>query len=366
VTAPDNANLRALAFYLPQYHPIPENDEWWEPGFTEWTNVAKARPLFRGHYQPQLPADLGFYDLRVAEVRAQQAAMATAVGIHGFCYFHYWFGGRRLLERPFDEVLATGEPDLPFALCWANENWTRVWDGLDREILLAQDYSPADDLAHIRALAPAFADPRYVRIDGRPLFLVYKPEHLPDARRTAEVWRSEAVRLGVGDPYLVRVELVGTRRPPDEFGFDAAVSFQPDTTGLDRTRYETWPRRIVRRVLRPRSQFRRNQILPYDLLVDEALAHLDDEAGYVRFPCVMPSWDNSPRRQEGAFIFRGATPAAYEHWLNEVVQRRRPPSAAEDILFLNAWNEWAEGNHLEPCQRWGHAWLDATGRVLKA
>src|SRR3954447_1517209 len=165
--------LRHLAFYLPQFHPIPENDEWWGQGFTEWTNVTRARALFRGHHQPHLPADLGYYDLRLPETRALQASLAASHGIDGFCYYHYWFKGRRLLERPFADVLASGEPDFPFALCWANENWTRKWNGRDEDVLLAQDYSPADDLEHIRALAPAFADKRYIRIDGRPLLLVY-------------------------------------------------------------------------------------------------------------------------------------------------------------------------------------------------
>jgi lipopolysaccharide biosynthesis protein len=366
VTEAEAAGLRALAFYLPQFHPIPENDAWWGRGFTEWTNVTRARPLFRGHYQPQLPADLGFYDLRVPEVRARQAELARAAGIHGFCYYHYWFGGRRLLERPFAEVLASGEPDFPFALCWANENWTRVWDGGDQEVLLQQQYSPADDLAHIRALAPAFADPRYIRVDGKPLFLVYKPEHLPEPKRTADIWRTEADRLGIGDVYLCRVELVGTRQDPSDFGFDAAVSFQPDPTGFYRPKYESWPHRIVRRIFRPWSQFRRNQIPRYELLVEESLARLDDPVDYVRFPCVSPSWDNSPRRTSGgAWIWRGATPDKYEHWLSEVVRRRTPRRPEEDLVFLNAWNEWAEGNHLEPCQKWGHAWLESTARVLR-
>ena len=198
--------VRSLAFYLPQFHPIPENDEWWGDGFTEWTNVVPATPRFRGHRQPHVPADLGFYDLRVPEVRAAQADLALRFGVSGFCYYHYWFEGRRLLERPFDEVLRSGEPDFPFCLCWANENWTSAWDGKAREILIRQTYSPDDDLAHIRWLGAAFSDRRYIRVGGKPLLLVYRAHHLPDPLRTTECWRAEAERLGLGEIYLCSMQ----------------------------------------------------------------------------------------------------------------------------------------------------------------
>src|ERR1700682_5554230 len=182
---------KLISMYLPQFHPIPENDEWWGTGFTEWANVTKARPKYRKHYQPHLPSDLGFYDLRLSETREAQAELAKRYGIHGFCYYHYWFNGKRLLERPFTEVLASGNPDFPFCLCWANENWTRRWDGREQETLLRQRYSPEDDRAHIRALLPAFEDARYIRVEGKPFFVVYRTGHMPDPRRTAEIWREE-------------------------------------------------------------------------------------------------------------------------------------------------------------------------------
>jgi hypothetical protein len=191
--------VRLIAFYLPQFHPIPENDDWWGKGFTEWRNVVQAKPLFPGHYQPHLPADLGFYDLRVPETRQAQADLAREYGIHGFCYYHYWFKGRRLLERPFNEVLTSGQPDFPFCLCWANESWTRAWDGQSGVILMKQEYSEEDDYQHIRWLSNVFRDKRYIRYEGKPLFLVYRVRDLPNPLQTTEIWRNEARRAGIGE-----------------------------------------------------------------------------------------------------------------------------------------------------------------------
>ncbi len=363
VLARSRARLRALALYLPQYHPIPENDEWWGKGFTEWTNVARARPLFKGHHQPHLPADLGYYDLRLPEVREAQASLARNAGIHGFCYYHYWFSGRRVLERPFNEVLHSGEPDFPFCLCWANENWTRRWDGRDHEVLLAQHYSPADDLAHIRALLPAFADPRYIRIDGRPVFLVYRTGLLPDPARTAERWREEALRSGIGDLYLIRVENFTVDPVPSSIGFDAAMSFAPDWRSTVPARRPSALVRALRRLQLVDPVLERQLVRNYADLAASFLAQ--PSASYVRYQSVTPMWDNSARRREsGAAIFDGSTPALYERWLQEAAVRFQPPSRDENLIFINAWNEWAEGNHLEPCQRWGMAYLDATREAL--
>ena len=253
--------LRYVAFYLPQFHPIPENDEWWGAGFTEWRNVARADPLFRGHDQPHLPGDLGFYDLRLAETRGAQVDLAARYGVDAFCYFHYWFDGHRLLERPFDAVLRSGEPRHPFLLCWANENWTRVWDGKSAEMLMQQTYSHEDDLRHVRALAEAFADPRYLRIDGRPVFLVYRPLHLPEPARFADTWRSEAARLGVGDLYLCGVNGgLDQAIDPGVLGLDAVVAFAP-FYGLARRRRGSRPWRVARRIARPNGLYRRTSDL---------------------------------------------------------------------------------------------------------
>jgi hypothetical protein len=338
---------RLIAFYLPQFHPIPENDEWWGNGFTEWRNVAKARPLFHGHSQPHIPADLGFYDLRLPETRRAQADLAEEYDITAFCYYHYWFNGRRLLERPFDEVLKAGEPRLPFCLCWANENWTRKWDGVDQHVLIAQTYGDEDDRAHIRWLLGAFRDPRYHRIDGKPLFLVYRTIWMPDPLRTTAIWREEARQSGVGDLFLCRVESsVHEQNDPTKLGFDAAVEFQPE-----------WDRLGL-----PVRRRKGSNVYDYAAVVDAALAK--PPPPYRRFPCVTPGWDNSPRRDRGATIITGSTPEIYGAWLGEVLERTEASGDPERVIFVNAWNEWAEGNHLEPCRQWGRAYLEATRKAL--
>ena len=357
--------MRLIAFYLPQYHPIPENDRWWGKGFTEWTNVTKARPLFRGHYQPHLPADLGFYDLRVAEVREAQAALAREHGIYGFCYHHYWFHGSRLLHRPFAEVLASGRPDFPFCLSWANENWTRVWDGRDREVLLAQTYSHEDDLAHIRALIPAFQDRRYIQIDGKPLFLVYRTDTLPAPIQTTEIWRAEAARAGIGGLFLAAVESFTSDIEPAKIGFDGTVEFAPNwaVSGLPwfrgRKRHE-----LLRKIGVIPRVYHEHSVFDYQVMADQMLRR--PQPAHKSFLGVTPSWDNTPRRPKNAYILHGSTPQGYESWLRTAVLRTGERfSGDERIVFINAWNEWGEGCHLEPDQRWGHAYLEATRRALQ-
>lgn len=360
----DGSLLRAVAFYLPQYHPIAENNEWWGKGFTEWTNVTKAAPLFPGHYQPHLPSDLGFYDLRLAEVRAAQAALAREHGIHGFCYYHYWFNGRRILERPFNEILASGQPDFPFCLCWANENWTRRWDGQDREVLLGQNYGEEDDRAHVRSLAATFADKRYIRIGNRPVFLIYKASFMPDAAKTVAMWRKTAREEGIGELYLCNVEAEGKEHGHSaRWGFDAAVEFAPDWRNMPPRQRQGLPWRILRRLGLSSPAYGDHSIYEYDEVVAKMLAK--PAAPYLRYRCVTPSWDNAARRKNGANILRGATPQKYQQWLSTVVNSFQPPSADENLLFINAWNEWAEGNHLEPCQKWGRAYLESTRQALQ-
>ena len=360
---------KLIAFYLPQFHPIPENDVWWGKGFTEWTNVAKAEPLFPGHYQPHLPAELGFYDLRLPEARQAQADLAREYGIHGFCYYHYWFNGRRVLERPFDEVLASGRPDFPFCLCWANENWTRTWDGLDDEVLLAQNYSDSDDVAHMRWLSHAFADHRYIRINGKPLFLVYRATSLPNPQRTAMLWREEAARLGVGELFLARVEsnFPGERGDPGALGFDAAVEFQPDALTIFEMRRERAPDAQVN--IGGKWQLRGADLwIPYREVVEAMLARAP--VAYPRFAGVSPGWDNTPRRGPGGAGITDCTPGEFERWLRVVLEdSARRQSVADptgEAIFIIAWNEWGEGCHLEPCQRWGRAYLESIAAAINA
>ncbi len=363
--------LRAVAFYLPQYHPTPENDAFWGEGFTEWRNVTRARPRFRGHAQPHLPADLGFYDLRLPEVRAAQAELARAAGLAGFCYYHYWFSGRRVLHRPLDDMLASGRPDFPFMLCWANENWTRAWDGGDREILLAQSYSDADTAAHARHLAPVFADPRYIRIHDRPVFAVYNTDELPDPARWSDLFRATLAAEGI-DPYLIRVERYLDRdtRPPGRLGFDAALDFQPFSRSFRRwlgarPDLKAAPgRRLAERLRREAARLRPLDT-HYDMAAFVAFDKDQPPPPYPLFPGVCPSWDNSARRPAGkAIIFRGSSPALFRDWLGAKA-RAAGPRGEENLLFINAWNEWAEGCHLEPCLRHGRGWLQAVQQVVE-
>lgn len=342
------SDVRLIAFYLPQFHRNAENDAFWGPGYTEWTCAAKARPRFPGHQQPHLPGELGFYDLRVPETRAEQAELARGHGIHGFAYYHYWFQGKRLLWRPFQDVLDSGRPDFPFCLVWANEPWTRRWDGHEQDIIVPQTYSDEDDRAHIRHLLPALADPRCIRVDGKPLFLVYRTDHLPSSKRTADIWREEALKSGLGELYLARIESFVPGIDPAAIGFDAAVEFAPDWRFLDAS------------LLRQEGA---DRVYDYPRMLGAMRAK--PRPAYAWHRCVFPSWDNSARRKEGATIFANTDPALYQRWLAETVaESLRADAPGRRLVFVTAWNEWGEGNHLEPDERHGRAWLTATRQGL--
>jgi len=348
------ADVRVIAFYLSQFHPIPESDRWWGEGFTEWTNVRKARPNFLGHYQPHVPGELGYYDLRDADAQDAQATLARAHGIHGFCYYYYWFNGQRLLERPLEAMLDSGRPDFPFCLCWANENWTRRWDGLDQEILLAQRYSREDSLAFIRDLLPVFADRRYIRVDGRPLLVIYKPDAIPDLAATVALWRDEARQAGSGELYLAAA-LASWQDNPTTFGFDAAVEFPPHGHAATSVAYSC-------DFINPDFAGR---VVSYRSYVAQLLTR--PRPDFKLFRTLLPAWDNTPNRQNTGTIFVGSSPEIFGWWLERVVrQTRLRLQGDERLVFINAWNEWGEGCHLEPDLRCGRQYLQAISAALAA
>lgn len=380
-------HLRAIAIYLPQFHPIPENDQWWGKGFTEWTNVVKAKPLFKGHYQPHLPADLGFYDLRLHETRDAQAKLAKDYGIYGFCYYHYWFNGKRILERPFQEVFESGKPDFPFMLCWANENWTRIWDGGNDKILLEQKYSAEDDRKHIKELLPYFKDDRYIKVNGKPVIAIYRSTLLPDVSSTIKIWREEASKCGM-DLYICRFESchIGGKEYLNG-GFDAAIDLQPWSREMKEYRVIQNNKKVAalmfrlkiffyRKIIKYLSEndfkrfkkklhqeFNETYLFDYEEYVNFIVTR--PAPGYKVYPGITPMWDNSPRRQNFPGILKNATPELYHKWFQHIVKTFIPYSDDENFLFINAWNEWGEGCHLEPCQKWGKKYLEATKDILK-
>ena len=345
--------VRLIAYYLPQFHPIPENDGWWGRGFTEWTNVTKAIPRFEGHYQPHLPGELGFYDLRHVSVLERQAEMVRQYGLHGLCFHHYWFNGLPLLDTPIRTVLANPAIDLKFCLNWANEPWSRRWDGQEQDVLMPQHHSAEDDIAFAASLLPFFRDPRYITVNGRPLLMVYRPSVMPNARATIRRWRDFFTAHGMPEPYCVMAQAFD-ETDPRPYDMDASAGFPPHNSGF----------------LGPQIQHELARLDPaftgtavsYDAMVEAALAA--PPASYRTFPGVCPSWDNEARRPGRGFVAHGATPAKYEAWLRAACNTTLQSPTGERIVFINAWNEWAEGAHLEPDRHFGYAWLRATARVV--
>lgn len=355
--------MKKLAFYLPQFHPIAENDKWWGKGFTEWTNVVKTKPRFKKHRQPQLPTDLGFYDLRVANVQEEQAKMARQFGIDGFIYYHYWFEGKRLLNLPLDNLLSSSI-DFPFALCWANETWSRAWDGLEHQILIKQTYSNGDNLNHASFLTKIFKDNRYIKINGRPLFIIYRPESIPNISNLLKSINLECVVSGIKSPYFCAVrsgfstDLIGV----DINIFDAIIDFQPNQNDLPKPDTiksiilnflkKYLPRKIYQFLKRNGSA---NKKINYQKLV-----HSKIKSGYSYnskvFPVCFPSWDNSPRRKT-ATIIQNDDPECFFKWIKFCADHISKYPKDEQLLFINAWNEWAEGCHLEPDTQMGYSFL---------
>lgn len=352
----DNKNkLKVIAFYLPQFHTIPENDEWWGKGFTEWTNVTKAHPQFIGHYQPKLPADLGFYDLRSIEVMRDQIEIAKNYGVYGFCFHYYWFSGKRLLEKPIFNYLNNKDLDFPFCLCWANENWTRKWDAGKNLILMEQKLLEGDEIKFIQDIEPFIKDNRYIKINGKPIIIVYRI-HLFKKEivlKMVNVWRDYCNKIGIGDIYLIAAMTHGFNDNPENWGFDAGVEFPPHNLKLPVINNKV-------KIINPNFN---GHIFDFNYFIEKKLYLYENQ--YTIFKTVFPEWDNTPRYCNRANIYYGAGPETYKIWLNDVFQYTCNTYKEEErFVFINAWNEWAEGAILEPDRINGYKYLKITYEEL--
>lgn len=347
-----NFDIKTIAFYLPQFHPIPENDKWWGKGFTEWTNVSKAIPQFKGHYQPRLPGELGFYDLRIKDVMRRQIDLAKNYGIHGFCFHFYWFNGKRILKKPFDMFLEDKGLNMPFCINWANENWTRRWDGDESEILLEQKYSDEDDIEFIKFVSNIFRDERYIRVDGKPLLIIYRPSLFPDIKKTANRWREYCRNNGIGEIFLALTHSF-EHINPTTIGFDAAIDFPPNT----------FPVTPINDKLVFYNKNYNGLIFDYEEVI--AMSKKFKKPSYKKFRGVCPSWDNEARKPGRGTSFINADPKKYEEWLSFLCDyTRRNFNSEERFIFINAWNEWAEGCYLEPDRYYGYGYLEASYNAL--
>ena len=353
-----NKKPRLIAFYLPQFYPTPENDEWWRKGFTEWTNVGNAKPQFRGHYQPRVPADLGYYDLRIPEVREQQAALAREAGIEGFCYWHYWFAGRRLLDRVFTEVVESGHPDYPFCLCWANHSWyQKTWDPSSPDKLLIEQTYPGeqDYIDQFNAMLPAFKDKRYMKADGKLIYGIFDADNIKDFPVMKETWERLAAQNGLPGFYFFGF-CQGAHRLPktQELGFDAIV-YEHMTTVAKEVR-GTWLSRLKGRINCPVT-------IDYSRYVKEALAFFNEHKEYI--PCMIPNFDHSPRSGLKGTILVDSTPQKWYEYCREIRKLEESKNDDERLVFIKAWNEWGEGNYLEPDLKFGKAYIEKTDQAFK-
>lgn len=361
-----------IAFYLPQFHPIPENDTAWGAGFTEWNNVVKTKPKFRGHQQPHLPKDLGFYDLRLDETRAQQAKMAVNYGIDAFCYYNYWLNGRSILGTPLELEMNAPDRDLPICLCWANHNWTKAWDGREADIILQQEYTLESLKNYCAYLMPYFMRSRYLKLDGRPIFLVYSPEEIPVEIDFPKILRSEAKEKGIQDIHMVAVKNWRAKLTSNDYiknGYNDVLLFQPNVDDFPRPTSINANLKFAVRKLIPQGIFNKfrmkinsYQKISYSGLVDNAR---NRPLGDSEIPCVFPSWDNSPRRSISTVI-QNENAELFGAWLRAEIIKTNAVENKLNAVFINAWNEWAEGCYLEPDQANGAAFLEEVRRAKKA
>lgn len=358
------SKIRPIAFYLPQFYPTPENDEWWEPGFTEWTNVVRAKPLFRGHYQPRIPRDLGFYDLRVPETREKQAQLAREAGIEGFCYWHYWFGnGKRLLSDVFKEVVETGKPDFPFCLCWANHSWyAKTWNpNVPDRLLIEQTYPGGEDYtAHFYAMLPAFRDPRYMRMeDGKVIFGVFAGYDMPDIGLFFDTWNQLARENGLSGFYFFGLAQGQTHlKEIRRLGFDAIV-YDCLLDTIDKYRKNWLWNQVVPRLIYYLHYVHK---CSYDQYVEDSVNLLYREHDTI--PCIDPDFDHTPRSGYGARTLFGSTPEKWGGFVECIKNMILNRLDSSNLLFIKAWNEWAEGNYLEPDCKWGKRYIEVMSKVL--
>ncbi len=347
--------IKCIAFYLPQFHPIPENDLWWGKGFTEWTNVGKARPLFKGHEQPKVPADLGYYDLRLEDTRIAQAEMAKKYGIDGFCYYHYWFGnGKRLLEQPFNNVLKSGKPNFPFMLCWANESWhSKFWniDGrIEKKMLIEQKYEGEyDNELHFYALLEAFKDERYIKINGLPAFMIYKPLDFKNVDKFIIQWNNLAIENGLPGIYFIgQFNHNEDIKEINGKGFNAVNSVRLGEV--------LWQRSIIEKTFN--KIYRQLFHLPYIIKYKKAFKYFTHEVDKAEnvFPSLIPNWDHTPRSKSGGFLLKDCTPTLFKKHLDDVFKLLSDKE--QKVCFIKSWNEWGEGNYLEPDLKYGLQFLE--------
>ncbi len=367
--------IKFLAYYLPQYHPIPENDKWWGKGFTEWTNVAKAKPLFKGHYQPILPADMGFYDLRVPEVREKQASLAKEYGIDGFIYYQYWFGnGKMLLERPAEDMLRSKTPDFPFCFCWANETWKGIWHGLDNpDVLIEQKYNGKEDyINYFNYLLPFFKDERYIKLDNKPVFHVYKFDDIPDVEIFIDTFNNLAIKNGFNGIHFVATicsdSLINHKSIYGKVGVDVFMKMRygQDFLFTEKSisgRIERKLKSIIRKTFKsPRNIDNRIKPLIFDY--KKGVSNFNAKFPNKKYiPCVFPNWDNTARSGNKAMIFKNATPQTWEVHLENAVNELIKNLENPQFVVIKSWNEWAEGNYLEPDSKFGLQWLEAIKNV---
>lgn len=366
--------MKVIAFYLPQFHPTQHNNEWWGEGFTEWTNVAKAKKYYRGHYQPKIPADLGFYDLRLSEVREKQVELAKKAGVYGFCYYHYWFGnGHRELERPFEDVLKSGTPEFPFCLCWANESWSKkFWNRegnvAERKILVEQVYPGENDYKkHFETVLPAFKDSRYIKISGRPVFMIYKPLEFNDVKKFIELWNKMAQENGFAGVHFIGYTLCISQEYEKikECGFNSVCSCRLDLVAKSYYMQKGIKsfickccKKILRNIIHLPKHDDYKKIYP-KLIGKEETEHEDI------IPTILPNWDHSPRSGRNGYSLTNSTPHFFQKHCEDVFEKISSKKDENQIVFLKSWNEWGEGNYMEPDLKYGHGYIDALRNALR-